>query len=61
MTDESLSKRLTEARELMFGASQALYTIAAVLKDREMPATASSVSDLAEMLGESSTRTESPQ
>jgi hypothetical protein len=44
--------KLIECREMLFAASQTLYTIAAVLKDREMPATSSSANDLGSMLGE---------
>jgi hypothetical protein len=49
---KSKDELLIECREMLFGASQSLYVVSAVLKDREMPTTASSVSDLAEMLGE---------
>ena len=52
------TEKLAESREILFGVSQALWTIAAVLRDREMPETARSVSDLAEMTCEFSTRSE---
>jgi hypothetical protein len=51
---KTAEQKLAEVRELLFGAGQALYTIAAVLRDREMVHTATSVESLAEMLSESS-------
>lgn len=57
----SAHRKLIECREMLFAASQNLWTIVGVLRDREMKETASAVSDLASMLGDFSTSIDIPE